>query len=44
MSHERNQTYLNNKRLIYRRLPTTDKQDIYTKDFMYYKDGTNQCY
>ena len=44
MSYERNLTYLNNKRLIYRRLPTTDKPDIDTKEFMYYKDGTHQCY
>ena len=44
MSHERNLTYLNNRRLIYRRLPTTDKPDINTKEFMYYKDGTHQCY
>jgi len=44
MSHERNLTYLNNRRLIYRRLPTTDKPDIDAKEFMYYKDGTHQCY
>ena len=44
MSHERNLTYLNNRRLIYRRLPTTDKPDIDTKEFMYYKNGTHQCY
>ena len=44
MSHERNLTYLNNRRLIYRRLPTTDKPDIDTKEFMYYKEGTHQCY
>lgn len=44
MSHERNLTYLNNRRLIYRRLPITDKPDIDTKEFMYYKDGTHQCY
>jgi hypothetical protein len=44
MSHERNLTYLNNKRLIYRRLPTTDKPDIDTKEFMYFKNGTHQCY
>ena len=30
--------------MIYRRLPTTDKPDIDTKEFMYYKDGTHQCY
>ena len=44
MSHERNLTYLNNKRLIYRRLPITDKPDIETKEFMYYEDGTHECY
>ena len=44
MSHERNLTYLNNKRLIYRQHPVTDVPDIDTKEFMYYKDGTHQCY
>lgn len=44
MSYERNLTYLNNKRLIYRRHPVSDKPDIDTKEFMYYKDGTHQCY
>jgi hypothetical protein len=44
MSYERNLTYLNNKRLIYRRHPVSDKPDIDAKEFMYYKDGTHQCY
>ena len=44
MSYERNLTYLNNRRLIYRRLPITDKPDIDTKEFMYFQDGTHQCY
>ena len=44
MSHERNLTYLNNRRLIYRRLPITDKPDIDTKEFMYFHNGTHQCY
>tara|TARA_R110002020_G_scaffold448367_2_gene661154 strand:- start:11 stop:631 length:621 start_codon:yes stop_codon:yes gene_type:complete len=44
MSHERNLTYLNNKRLIYRRLPTTDIPDIDAKEFMYFENGTHQCY
>jgi len=44
MSHERNLTYLNNKRLIYRRLPITDVPDVDTKEFMYYQNGTHQCY
>ena len=44
MSYERNLSYLNNKRLIYRRLPITDKPDIDTKEFMYFANGTHQCY
>ena len=44
MSHERNLTYLNNKRLIYRRHPISDKPDIDTKEFMYFANGTHQCY
>ena len=44
MSYERNLTYLNNRRLIYRRLPITDKPDIDTKEFMYFENGTHQCY
>ena len=38
MSYERNLTYLNNKRLIYRRHPVSDKPDIDTKEFMYFDD------
>ena len=44
MSYDRNLTYLNNNRIIYRRLPTTDKPDIDTKEFMYFQNGTHQCY
>jgi len=44
MSHERNLYYLNKHRLIYRRHPTTDKPTIETKEFMYYENGTHQCY
>ena len=44
MSYERNLTYLNNKRLIYRRHPVSDKPDIDTKEFMYFANGTHQCY
>ena len=44
MSHDRNLTYLNNKRLIYRRHPVSDKPDIDTKEFMYFANGTHQCY
>ena len=41
---QRNLTYLNNKRIIYRRLPITDKPDIDNKEFMYFEEGTHQCY
>ena len=44
MSYERNLTYLNNKRLIYRRHPVSDKPDIDTIEFMYFANGTYQCY
>ena len=44
MSHERNMSYLNNRRLIYRQLPTTDVPTIETKDFMFFENGTYQCY
>ena len=44
MSHERNLSYLNKHRLIYRRHPITDKPDIDTKEFMYFENGTHQCY
>ena len=44
MSYERNLTYLNNNKIIYRRLPTTDKPDIDNKEFMYFENGTHQCY
>jgi hypothetical protein len=44
MSYERNLSYLNKHRLIYRRHPITDKPDIDNKEFMYFADGTHQCY
>ena len=44
MSYERNLTYLNNNRIIYRRLPTTDKPNIDNKQYMFYENGTYQCY
>jgi hypothetical protein len=44
MSHERNLTYLNNNRITYRRLPITDKPTIDTKEFMFYENGTHECY
>ena len=44
MSHDRNLTYLNNNRIVYRRLPITDKPDIDNKQYMFYENGTHQCY
>ena len=44
MSHERNLTYLNTHRIVYRRLPITDTPTIETKEFMFFEDGTHQCY
>jgi len=45
MSHiERNMKWLNKHRLIYRRLPTTDVPTIETKQYMFFEEGTYQCY
>jgi len=44
MSHDRNLKYLNDNRIVYRRLPITDVPTIDTKDFMFFEDGTHQCY
>ena len=45
MSHiDRNMKWLNEHRLIYRQLPTTDIPDIETKEYMFFEDGTHQCY
>ena len=44
MSHQRNLRYLNNNRIVYRRLPTTDKPTEETDIYMYYENGTYECY
>jgi len=44
MSHERNLRYLNTNRIVYRRLPNTDKPTEETDVYMYYEHGTYQCY
>ncbi len=41
---QRNLRYLNNNRIVYRRLPTTDKPTQETDVYMYYQNGTYQCY
>ena len=44
MSQDRNLKWLNDRRIVYRRDPTTDVPDIETEQYKYYKDGTYQCY
>ena len=43
MSH-RNLKYLNNNRIVYRRLPITDKPDQENEVYMFYLNGTHECY
>ena len=44
MSHDRNLKYLNDNRIVYRRHPITDKPDIENDIYMFYLNGTNECY
>ena len=44
MSHERNLKYLNDKRIVYRRDPITNKPDQENECYMFYLDGTHECY
>ena len=44
MSHNRNLKYLNDKRIVYRRDPIADKPTQENEVYMYYEDGTYQCY
>ena len=44
MSYERNLKYLNTNRIVYKRLPTSDKPTVETKEYMFYEEGTHQCY
>ena len=43
-SMERKFTYLVNKRVVWRRNPITDIPDEETREYMFYKDGTYECY
>jgi len=43
MSH-RNLKYLNDNRIVYRRLPITDKPDQENEVYMFYLNGTYECY
>ena len=44
MSHERNLKYLNDHRIVYRRMPITDKPDQENECYMFYLNGTYECY
>tara|TARA_R100000664_G_C2695540_1_gene97933 strand:+ start:92 stop:712 length:621 start_codon:yes stop_codon:yes gene_type:complete len=44
MSHNRNLKYLNDRRIVYRRLPITDVPDQENKVYMFYLNGTHECY
>ena len=44
MSHERNLKYLNDNRIVYRRDPITDKPDQENECYMFYLNGTYECY
>jgi len=44
MSHERNLKYLNDKRIVYRRDPIKDKPNQENECYMFYLNGTYECY
>ena len=44
MSHERNLKYLNDNYIVYRRDPITDKPDQENECYMFYLNGTYECY
>ena len=44
MSHNRNIKWLNDRRIIYRSFPINDKPSMETDQYMYYEDGTHECY
>jgi len=44
MSHERNLKYLDKHRIVYRRMPISDKPTQENECYMFYEDGTHECY
>ena len=44
MSHNRNLEFLNRRRIVYRRNPITDKPTQENECYMFYEDGTYECY
>ena len=44
MSHNRNTKYLDSKRIVYRRDPVTDKPTQENECYLFYENGTYECY
>jgi len=44
MSHNRNLEFLNKRRIVYRRNPITDKPTQENESYMFYENGTYECY
>ena len=44
MSHNRNTKYLDNRRIVYRRNPITDKPTQENECYLFYENGTHECY
>ena len=44
MSHKRNIKYLNDKRIVYKRDPIDDVPTHETKQYMFFEQGTYECY
>ena len=44
MSHKRNLKYLNKHRIVYIRMPVTDKPTQENECYMFYENGTYECY
>ena len=44
MSHDRNLEFLNRRRIVYHRNPITDKPDQENECYMFYIEGTYECY
>ena len=42
--YQRNLELLNRRRIVYRQEPTTDKPDLDNDKYMFYENGTYQCY
>ena len=44
MSHERNIKYLNDRRIVYKRDPISDVPTHQTNQYMFFEQGTYECY